>query len=379
MTLPGRQKILLFRLGHLGDTLIALPALHSIRSSFPQAKISLLSNLYPSSERIAPEQVLPKGLVDDWITYESSDAGARPYEMIRLLFVLRRQKFDTLIYLAPRIRPPRDVRRDLFFFRMAGITDVLGHSGFEPLPLAADAALPEVVQEADHLLRRLSLSGIAVPESGQGKMDLEITESEHRQLAAWLAKRVSTDDQSQLVAIGPGSKWPSKVWPEERFVEIGHRLISRGLLPLVFGGAEDGELGTRLIEAWGRGINAAGGLSIRLAAAALSRCHFYVGNDTGTMHLAAAVKTKCIAIMSALDWPGHWNPYGPGHVVIRRSVPCEGCLLKVCETEDMRCLREISTDDVWSACERLIPTCTQTPYADASSEFQCVASQESFN
>ena len=63
------------------------------------------------------------------------------------------------------------------------------------------------------------------------------------------------------------------------------------------------------------------------------------------MHLAAAVGTPCVAIMSALDWPGRWVPYGQGHIVLRRSVPCEGCLLKVCDKEGMRCLKEIEIDE----------------------------------
>jgi len=380
MISKDRRKILVFRLGHLGDTLIALPALHVIRTTFPHAKISLLSNLYPSPERIAPDQVLPKGLIDDWIRYESSDTGGGLVEMGRLFFVLRRKKFDTLVYLAPRIRSTSDIRRDLFFFRAAGITDVIGHLGFESLPTQVDGRLPEVLQEADHLLNRLSVSGIPVPESGKGKINVAVTESEQRQADAWLSQRVTRDGFRQLVAVGPGSKWPSKVWPEHRFVEIGHRLISVGLLPVVFGGAEDRQLGTRLISSWGSGINAAGELSIRLAAAALLRCQFYVGNDPGTMHLAAAVNTKCVAIMSALDWPGHWNPYGNGHVVLRRSVPCEGCLLKTCDAEGMRCLREISVHEVWRACEKLIaPAFSESAYPGDTSARQCVASQESCN
>ena len=58
--------------------------------------------------------------------------------------------------------------------------------------------------------------------------------------------------------------------------------------------------------------------------------------------------------MSALDWPGHWNPYGAGHTVLRRSVPCEGCLLKVCERERMRCLKEITVEDVVDACTTIL-------------------------
>ena len=201
--------------------------------------------------------------------------------------------------------------------------------------------------EADHLLRRLSLGGIPVPPVGAAQFELELTEDEHRETGLWWDKNVSGNRIDRVVGFGPGSKWPSKVWPEERFLEVGHELIqSHNIFPVVFGGPENRELGSRLVGAWGRGANAAGELSVRQAAAALSRCRLYVGNDTGTMHLAAAVKTPCVAIMAAIDWPGHWDAYGTGHTVLRRSLPCAGCLLHVCEQEGMRCLKEISVAEL---------------------------------
>jgi ADP-heptose:LPS heptosyltransferase len=356
MSVLTANRILVYRLGHLGDTLIALPSLAAIRKTFPNAHISLLSNFFSPAERVSPDHVIPDGLIDEWLTYESGDSGSKPLEMLRLLVRLRRQRFDTLAYLAPRIRPERDVRRDLFFFRSAGIKQFLGERGFEALPARGANGLPSVAHEADHLLRRLSLSGIQVAEPGNARFDLELTESEQLEADGWLQRHVPSYFMSScIVGFAPGSKWPSKVWPEERFVEVGRRLIeSENIFPIVFGGAEDRPLGERLISQWGRGANAAGQLSVRLAAAALSHCKLYVGNDTGTMHLAAAVDTKCVVLMSALDWPGHWNPYGDGHRVLRRSVPCEGCLLQVCDKEGLRCLKEISVEDVIDACCQLL-------------------------
>src|SRR6476661_868186 len=107
------NRILVYRLGHLGDTLIALPSLAAIRKTFPNAHIALLSN-----------------------------------------------------YLAPRIRSKRDVRRDLGFFRWAGIKQFMGERGFEALPTRLANGLPSVAHETDHLLRRLSLSGIQVADAG---------------------------------------------------------------------------------------------------------------------------------------------------------------------------------------------------------------------
>lgn len=348
-------RVLVFRIGELGDTLIALPALRAIRDSFPLAHVALLGNADGRGRHIRPQQVLPpQGLVDEWISYPSDYRGAFS-DRLGLLWKLRRGRYDTLVYLAPRRRADKAVRRDLLFFRLAGVRNVIGQQGFLPMPESLCGELPNVEHETDHLLRRLSLGGIPVPPTGKAQFKLELTEDEQRETGLWWQKNipgnVPRNRVDRVVGFGPGSKWPSKVWPEERFLEVGHQLIqSRDVFPVVFGGSENRELGDRLINAWGRGANAAGELSVRQAAVALSDCRLYVGNDTGTMHLAAAVGTPCVAIMAAIDWPGHWNPYGAGHTVLRRSMPCEGCLLHVCEREAMRCLKEISVADVVSAC-----------------------------
>ena len=356
------KRILIFRIGELGDTLIALPSLRAIREAFPSAHIALLGNVDSEARHVTPRQTLPAGLIDEWLSYPSGNSRPNLSVTIRLLTRLRCAHFDLLVYLAPRIRSSSDIRRDLFFFRLAGIRIVVGNEGFEPLaPLTSP--LPVVEHEADHLLSRLSRSGITVPPAGKAKIELILTIEERRTVDAWLREHVPAKSLGGLIGFGPGSKWPSKVWPEERFSELGCRLIrEHNIYPIVFGGPEDRELADRLIGVWGKGTNAAALLSPRQAAAALSRCAMYVGNDTGTMHLAAAVATPCVVVMCAQDWPGHWNPYGEGHLVLRRSVACEGCLLKVCITEGMRCLKEIEVDEVMKACGQILDR-IQAPHA----------------
>ncbi|HSE21545.1 MAG TPA: glycosyltransferase family 9 protein [Pyrinomonadaceae bacterium] len=349
------KRILVFRVGELGDTLIALPSLHAIRSTYPDAHITFLGNVDSNSKNVTAKQTIPSsGLIDDWLSYSVNGGGWRGLQSLSLMNRLRKCHFDTLVYLAPRLRKPKDVRRDLFFFRMAGIKEVIGHHGLNMPMKTPGEPLPEAEHELDHLLHRLNLSGVKVPLKN-GRIDLKLTAQEKNTADSWLRKEVKRLEERVLVGIGPGSKWPSKIWPEERFQEVGLRLIRDfGVFPIVFGGPEDRALADRLIKNWKDGSAAAGALTPREAAAALSQCVLYVGNDTGTMHLAAAVDTPCVAIMSALDWPGRWVPYGPGHTVLRRSVPCEGCLLKVCDKEGMRCLKMIEVDDVVDACSQIL-------------------------
>jgi heptosyltransferase III len=301
---------------------------------------------------VTPNQVLPSvRLVDEWISYPSGENGLRLSDRLRLLWRLRKARYDTLIYLGPRIRSARDVRRDIWFFRLAGVRTVIGDRNWTSLPPRQNGNLPVVEHEADHLLERLASGGISTASPGNAEFALDLTPTEIDSAQTWLRRNVPSGLLDRIVGFGPGSKWPSKIWPEERFAALGRELVGElDVFPVVFGGPEDREVSLRLLAAWGTGASAAGTLSVREAAAALRNCRLYVGNDTGTMHLAAAVGTPCVAIMAALDWPGHWSPYGKRHTVLRTQVPCAGCLLRECTVEDMRCLKEISVAEVAKAC-----------------------------
>jgi ADP-heptose:LPS heptosyltransferase len=130
--------------------------------------------------------------------------------------------------------------------------------------------------------------------------------------------------------------------------------------PLVFGGREDTELAARLTARWGCGAVAAGHLTVREAAAVLEHCALYLGNDTGTMHLAAAMKVTCVAIFSARDYRGLWEPYGQGHVVLRRKVPCSLCHSTICPVPGHPCLSGIGSDEVLRKCEEKLMLSMQT-------------------
>jgi heptosyltransferase-3 len=143
---------------------------------------------------------------------------------------------------------------------------------------------------------------------------------------------------------------PAKRWPPNRFVEVVRMaLLEFPELVVVFlGGADEESYCQALCDEIGpSAINLAGKLSISGSAEVLRLALAYVGNDTGVMHLAAAVGTPCVAIFSARDYPGLWEPIGPGHTILRTEPECAGCMLQDCVVERQRCLTALSTGDVW--------------------------------
>jgi ADP-heptose:LPS heptosyltransferase len=275
--------------------------------------------------------------------------------MAPVLAAIRRRKCDSLAYLAPSGRSPAQIRRDRRYFQLAGIRRFIGMTGFAALPeKVSGKPLPQVPSEADLLLDRLRADGIPVPSPGQSVADLRLGLSEGIEVAAWLGQ-LSSDKNRTWVGVAPGSKMPAKRWPEERFRDVVAQLVEEfDAWPVVFGGNEDAAMGDRLLSAWRCGYNAAGKLSLRGAAAALRHCVMLLSNDTGTMHLGAAMDVPCVAVFSSRAAPGLWDPLGRGHRVFRSQIECEGCGLVECSERKNECLRRITVGQVLAGCRSIL-------------------------
>ena len=355
-------RVLVFRIGSLGDTLVSVPALYAIRRHFgDEAHICLLRN---SGARglVTPDELLsPHSCVDSFVDYPSNVGPAsRVAAILRLVVRIRRGQFDAAVYLAPAARSAWAVRRDRVFYRVCGIRRLLGFRVFareDLFPHEDDGRLSQVRSEGRFLLDRLGADGLQpVEEEGKLPLSLELTEAERMRAREWLRER-GWHEGGTLIAIAPGSKMPVNRWALSRFVQVGDVLRRRVPCELVVvGGRRERAAGQRLLAEWGGGINAAGAFSVRDSAALLELCHLLLGLDTGTTHLAAAVGTPCVGIYGARDNPGRWHPMGQGHEILRKdeAVPCAGCLLEDCPRPSSHCTLLISADEVVEAALRVL-------------------------
>jgi len=354
------RRVLVFRCGQLGDMIVSLPAMWALRRHWPEASFTLLCDVHPGLGRVSGSDIFAgTGIFDAIEHYRVAGDGlgkvAALGERLRLLRRLRAGRYDGVVYLAPTIRTSGQVRRDRTFFRAAGIGRIYGATRFPTVPVKQPGRPFSVAPpEADLLLERLAADGIATPGRGQGSLDLGLGDSERSEVARWRS-RLGDDGGRPWLGLGPGSKMPAKRWPLGRFEAVVAALIDRhDVWPVVFGGAEDHVDGERLVARWARGFNAAGALSVRAAATALKNCVMYLGNDTGTMHLAASVGVPCVALFSARDRPGTWYPYGVPQKVFRVALECEGCFLVECHERKNACLTAISIDQVVAGCEEML-------------------------
>jgi asparagine synthase (glutamine-hydrolysing) len=352
------RHILIFRIGQLGDTIISLPAMQAVRRRYPDARFTLLCDRHPGKSYVLASDLLGRGgLFDEILSYPVRDelAMSQPWSIAPVLAAIRSRKCDTLAYLAPSGRSPAQINRDRRFFVLAGVKHFIGMKDFAILPeKVSGKPLPQVPSEADLLLDRLRADGIPVPAPGQACADLRLGLAERVEVADWLGQLCS-DKGRAWIGVAPGSKMPAKRWPEERFRDVVAQLAEEfEVWPVVFGGSEDAAMGRRLLSAWRCGYNAAGELSLRGSAAALRHCVFLLTNDTGTMHLAAAVDVPCVAVFSARAAPGLWCPQGRGHQVFRAQIDCEGCGLLECIERKNECLQRITVEQVLAGCRSVL-------------------------
>ncbi len=220
-TAPPIERLLIYRFGQIGDTVAALPALWHLRSQFPDAEFTLLSETPGRGGQLPPNLVLPsQGLVQRYLKYQGGKSITGLLSQAMTVIRLRAMRFDAMVYLLPSIRTAAQRRRDEGFFKWAGISRRMGFLGFpdDPLPRNEDGSLKTVPHEADALLHRLTLDGLPTVVPGKGRMDLDLIAEERQVAKDWLTRHgVSA---GKWFALCHGSKWSSKCWPTERYVEV---------------------------------------------------------------------------------------------------------------------------------------------------------------
>lgn len=366
MTQKQTKKILIFHIGQLGDTLVAVPSLHVIRNHFHEAHLTLLCESVHGNNAVCASNILKHcDLVEDFILFpKTSSKLLTPLRLVSIFFLILRLlvcRFDTLIYIAPTRRDGLAVKRDIRFFRLAGISNFVGADGFAPLPEKIPGGkLPSVPHEGRQLLTRLSKTGMEVPSDKDANLSIDISHEDRSGLDQWHSKQGS-DGGRKWIAVGIGSKMPVKIWPQGRYREVLSKLIDDfDVWPVFFGGPDDKEACHCLASKLKRGSVAAGYLGVRQSMAAMEDCFFYLGNDTGTMHMAVSAGLKCVAIFSSRDYPGKWYPWGQGHHVLRTSIECENCMLLDCVERKKQCIMSITVDMVYNACAEYLKSTVST-------------------
>ncbi len=320
-----RRKVLVFQIGSLGDTVIAMPAYREIARRCPDAERYLLTNFPIGAKMVQAEALLrPCGLVDGSVEYPMPLRGWK--NILRLYRQLRSLRIDALFYLTPEKRLVNLVRH-YAFFRLCGIRKV------HAVPWTRDLRYPRPIagselweSEASRLLRNVRPGRQPGPPDPADR-SLNLTDQECKAADDLLAGMPG----GRFLVVSVGGKVPINNWGDGNWAALLKDLSSTDPdLGIVFVGSKDErERNDRLACAWsGPKLNSCGLLTPRETAALTRRAVAFLGHDTGTLHLAAAANTRVLGIYSARNVPGKWYSDRPGDRFFYHRPPCFGCELE---------------------------------------------------
>jgi ADP-heptose:LPS heptosyltransferase len=340
------KRVLIYRLGSLGDSVVALPCYHLIARAFPNAERRLLTNIPIHAKAPAAAAVLgDSGLVHAYIQYPVRMRSLR--QILGVGAEIRRFRPQVLIYLSS-LRGFRAAQRDRIFFRACGIRSLIGfpESSRDCQRRMLDGTT-DLEPEASRLANGIRALG-KVDLDDPGSWDLRLNRAEIGR-----AEKVKQGfGGAPILAVSVGTKVQSKDWGEDNWTSLLSRMAVRlpGYRLVLLGATEEAAVSQRAAVAWAeRGVNLCGSLTPRESAAVIGEAELFLGHDSGPMHLAAAAGVPCVAIFAARNIPRVWFPYGERHKVIYHRTDCAGCELETCIVQQKKCILSITVEEAFDA------------------------------
>jgi heptosyltransferase-2 len=340
------RKLLIRCTNWLGDAVMTTPAIRAVRETFPAAELTLLAN--PLVSQLFSAQIS----VDRVLVYDRNGIHAGLAGKLRMAKELRAQRFDLAILL-------QNAFDAALVTWLAGIPRRLGKNSdgrglllTHPYPLRFETV---GAHQVDSYLAMLESFGIA---GADRRISLATTDAEDSRLAALLAE-AGIGPTDFLLGINPGATYgAAKRWYPERFAIVAQKLAANWQARIVItGGPGEAAIAREIEDGLAGGcLNLAGKTSVRELMALIKRCNFFITNDSGPMHIAAAFGVPLVAIFGSTD---HLTtaPFSSRAAIVRQETDCAPCLKRECPT-DHRCMTAVTVDDVVTAAVEL---CNATP------------------
>ena len=335
----GIDKILIRGTNWIGDAVMTLPAVDSIRATYPGAHIAILVKPW-----VADIYKLFSNL-DEIIIYENRFDN--PAGVFQLAQKLKQKKFDLAILLQNAIEAAIIALAARIPLRAGYDSDARG------LLLTNRVKRTEgikKVHQTDYYLEMVKTLG-CVSVGREMHMETKINLAEARNV---LQKFIPEETRKTILGIATGATYgQAKKWFPERFAEVADKLSENfSAQVIIMGGKSDGETAQEVLKlANTKLINLTGKTTLQEAIYIISQCRIFISNDSGLMHIAGALNIPTVAIFGSTN-PITTAPVGNKSVIVRHEVSCSPCLKKKCPT-DFRCMKMISVEDVLQVAENL--------------------------
>jgi ADP-heptose:LPS heptosyltransferase len=342
------RRVLAVRLDNLGDVLVTTPAIRAIGESLPDAHVTLLASpvgaqaasLNPTIDDV---MVYSAPWMDPWQTLPQD-----PEREQRAIAELRERRFDGAIIFGSYRQSPLPAA---YMCYLAGIP--LRHAASIDGPGSLLTTRHRHPERMMHEVERgLDLVGALGMTTGNLDMVLEVPVSARADLARLLPPHRSA---GPLVVVHPGCSMPARTYDWRQFAQAADLLVERmGATVALTGGESERPLVERIRAAMRHEpLALAGALPFASFCALVEAADLVVTNNTGPMHMAAALKTPVVALFALTNPPPQWRPWGVPYRQLYHEVPCRECYSRVCPIEH-DCLRLVTPEMVADAAAELL-------------------------
>lgn len=339
------MKILIVKLGAVGDVVHTLPALHSLRKSFPEAFIAWVV------EKKALQVISDNPYIDEIIiferkelekTYRTQGLFAALKFLSRFGKKLKSYHFDIAIDF-------QTLFKSGLLTRLSGAPVRVGFDKWRELnKLFTNKRIKSDKRHTiDKYLDLVDLIG-GKPDPAPVKIYYSAEDSDY--VDVFLKKEGL--HEKKWIAINPGASWTSKLWGAQRYAMLCDLLIEAAIPHVVVWGPGEEQIVEEIFEKAGHKQLVAPPTTIKQLASLLERSSLYVGGDTGPMHMAVAMGTPVVGIFGPSD-PERNGPYGEGHKVLQADIGCIKCWKRSCTTA-LKCMEKVSPQSVLDGIKEIL-------------------------
>jgi len=335
-------RILVRATNWVGDLVLTIPAIEAVRENFPASTLVVLAKpwVIPLLENHpAVDQVLPFAKGNGYLS--------RMGEVIRVGMLIRRMRFDLAVLFQNAFEAALLAYLGGIKFRIGYNTDgrrfLLSHA-----VIRTDEVLS--LHQVEYYLSILR----AMDWEAKSKDPSLFVAGKDRDAVQCLLLNEGIEQHDLLLGLSPGAIFgPAKRWPAERFAKLGDWAAERWKARVVvMGSARERDICSTVVQSMKyTPVNLCGRTTLGEAMALVERCQFFVTNDSGLMHIAAALRVPMVAIFGSTD-PAATGPRSEKARIVRHPTDCAPCLKPVCRA-DYRCMLSIQPEEVWREMERL--------------------------
>jgi heptosyltransferase II len=346
--LTAPRKIMVRATNWIGDAVMSLPALEALQARFPEAEIVPVVKPWVS-DVYSHYPPLRRQLVYDPQGEHRGIAG-----FSRFVTQLRTERFDAAILFQNAFHAAWMAWRARIPSRLGYARDGRSHLLTEAVDAPPPAAYGHQAFYYLHLLFRSGL--IARPEPPRALTDCWLKISvEERSWATEYLEALGLEGPRFLIALMPGASYgPAKRWAPDGFAAVADRLIAAlNADVLIFGAHSEKTLAEQVAQEMTHTPTViAGEATLGESMSLLEQCRLVVTNDSGSMHVAAALALPVVAIFGSTD-PQATGPLGPYARIVQTYVPCNPCGLRMCPI-DFRCMSGVTVDMVYRTALELV-------------------------